>query len=284
MSDSYPTAKQTTDQMGLGRTQGQRGAEILAGLRAELMPSPESSALCRFSGRVTARIVLGLVKDRRLLNFVPVRLGGMTELTKRYLPDDPQNALIVDIAAGFAPRGFQLAKALPDTQIIEIDLPDVVDEKQKRLNKHFDLPANLHWKSADLGVTPLKDVLENQQADVIIAEGLVAYFALEEFTRITRNILACLKSGGVFICDVPWKPGMDEIKDAGRFFSRFAGNFIGVAHDETEARATLENSGASEVIVYHPEPLAVELNLPNPVFEPSLFVVARNGAEKQKED
>lgn len=275
MPESSPTAQVTTDQLGLGRTQGQRGAEILAGLRAELMPSVESSALARFSGRVAARIVLGIVSDRRLLNFVPVRLGGMTALTEHYLPPEKENPLVVDIAAGFAPRGVHLAQANPNMRVIEIDLPDVIRDKQRRLKKSMTLPENISWQAADLGVTPLAEVLGDQQADVILAEGLVAYFDLLEFTQIAERIKASLVPGGVFICDVPWRPGMDEIKQAGNWFSRFAGTFKGIAEDEDGARQTLENANYSEVIVHHPVDVATEHALPTPVFEPSLFIAAR---------
>jgi len=48
-------------------------------------------------------------------------------------------------------------------QVIEIDLPDVIQEKQKRLEKGgISIPPNILWKSADLGVQPLNAVLEGQ--------------------------------------------------------------------------------------------------------------------------
>jgi hypothetical protein len=44
-SKASPTALPSSDVLGLGRTSGQRGAEIMAGVRAEITPSPITIAL-----------------------------------------------------------------------------------------------------------------------------------------------------------------------------------------------------------------------------------------------
>lgn len=270
-------SRSSGDPLGLGSTPGQRRAEMLAGLRAVLAPSPLTEALSRMSGRLMAGTLISIVRDRRYFNFVPVRSGCLTTLAMRALAAGPASPLIVDLAAGFSPRGMELAQNLPHARIIEIDQPDIIEKKRERLFKKggLTLPANITWLAADLATDPLPKLLRGQQADVIVAEGVAAYYPLAEFTAIAARIRPSLKPGGCFICDVPWQPGMDEIREAGRYFSRFAGNFRGIAQHESEIRAVLEEAGYADVTLHHPAPLAEELGLPTPVFEPSLFLVGR---------
>lgn len=80
-----PTAQPSHDSLGLGKTPGQRGAEIIAGLRAELFPSPEHRALSRFGSRMIAMLVTRLEKRPEALNYIVVRPATMTELARRTL-------------------------------------------------------------------------------------------------------------------------------------------------------------------------------------------------------
>lgn len=276
--NSYPTAQPSPDALGLGRTSGQRGAEILAGLRAELLPSPVTQALTRFGGQVTARLIMKMEKNKASLNFVAARLEGITELVRRSLPQS-DHLVLVDIAAGFSPRGWQLAQKFPQARVIEVDLPDVVRDKQTRLQKAkaVTFPANLEWRDADLGVTPLVDVLDGEKVDVISAEGLNAYFKAEDITRIAAQIRACLKPGGVYISDIPWTTGMHEAMVATRFFSRQAGVYKGVMDSAETMEKLMLNAGYAEAKVYRPSVIAAEIGLPTPVLDFSFFVVARNG-------
>lgn len=81
--------------MGLGRTSGQRSAEMVAGLRAELDPSPVNQALSRFAGRLTARIMLKLMRDKSLVNFLIARPAAFSKLLQRHLGQNGQKAVIV---------------------------------------------------------------------------------------------------------------------------------------------------------------------------------------------
>jgi O-methyltransferase involved in polyketide biosynthesis len=152
----------------------------------------------------------GALLDSAALNFIAARPEGMT---------------VVDIAAGFSPRGIQLANAYPDIQVIEIDLPDVVRDKQLRLKnaRNITVPRNISWKSADPGVTPLSEVLDGQLVDFVVAEGLAAYFTPADNQRIAWQIRQSLRPGGKYLCDIPWEQGMKYARNATRFFSRQAG-------------------------------------------------------------
>ncbi|MCC7446973.1 MAG: class I SAM-dependent methyltransferase [Anaerolineae bacterium] len=274
----YFTARTTPDHYGLGRTGGQRGAEILAGLRAELIASPESKALCRASGRVIARMVLSMARNPAQVNFVAGRPAAFGVVIGRELAQNKPEPVLVEIAAGFSPRGLELARKNPGLRVIEIDLPGVIEEKRNRLRQaRFDIPRNITWKSADLGVTPLFDVLKGDRADVVAAEGLTAYFRPAEVTRMAAEIRLSLKAGGIYMCDVNWQEGHKTFTPGlSRFFKREAGEFLCMTETKEAACNLLVEAGYKAVTAYLPSALTADLpEVPKPVHDFSLVIVSR---------
>jgi hypothetical protein len=273
------TARPTPDTVGLGRTAGQRTAEIFAGLRAELMPSEETRALSRMSGRVIARLMMGLGRPE-LFNFVPVRLGGFHGLIHKHLPTSPPvGTTIVEIGAGFSPRGLQLARALPQALVIEVDLPDVIEEKQKRLSKMADgtLPANLTWRTADLGVTPLADVLEGMKVDMVVAEGLLPYFTHEEIPAVGGHVRASLRPGGTFIADLGYTSpeGEQQARKVVSMFRRQTRTTPGSVTDEATAQRLFAEAGYDRVTLYRMPDIAEMFDLPRPAPDVLFFMVGQ---------
>src|SRR5215471_2870363 len=86
---SSPTAQLSCDTLGLGRTSGQRGAEISAGIRAEFMPSPVTKALRRHVGQVTAKILLRIVPscEQAGVNFLVVRAEVFAAIIKQLIAE-----------------------------------------------------------------------------------------------------------------------------------------------------------------------------------------------------
>lgn len=265
------------DKNDLGRTSGQRTAEIFAGLRAELLPSPETSALSQPSGRVIARLMMKLAKPE-LFNFVPVRLGGFTNLIEQMLPRDGGATLLVDLAAGFSPRGLQLAQAFPHLEVIEIDLPDVIEEKQKRLQRipNLHLPINLSWRAADLGKTPLSEVLEGRLANVVSAEGLLPYFSFPDITRIAHHVLYSLKPGGTFLTDLGYltPEGQRQAKGVMQVFRRQTRTTPGTVNDEQTARQLFTDAGYKHITLYKMPEIAEMFKLPTPAPDVLFFIAA----------
>lgn len=268
------TGTASPDSYGLGSTPGQRGAEILAGLRANQNPSPENLALSRMSGRVIARIMLGMIRDTLPLNFTlarPMVIDGIIRksLANRTYP------VIVDIAAGLAPRGIHLAKEYPQSQVIEIDLPEVIAEKQRRLQrKHIDIPSNLIWLTGDLAVTPLSAILGEQKAHIISAEGLLPYLDHNQIKQLGRWVSESLYPGGIFVADAPLRKGVQEIQQLASFFSRQAGNWYGILDEEMVGVQLLMDSGFDQVETYVATDFADEFKLPMPMIDVSCFMVA----------
>ncbi|MEO8609139.1 MAG: class I SAM-dependent methyltransferase [Chloroflexota bacterium] len=276
------TAKDTHEQdpLGMGRTAGQRTAEVFAGLRAELMRTPETDALTRISGRITARMIKS-VGSPKVLNFVPVRDGSFTGLIKQALGNDGTGKILVEVAAGFSARGLHLAKEMPNLQVIEVDLPDVVTEKHKRLERgHIAIPSNITWKSADLGVQPLSEVLGQQHVDVVTAEGLLPYFEFPDITRIARHMYASLNPGGVFIADLGFtdSQGAKEANGLVQIFRRYTRSSPGAVTDEETAYRLFREAGYETVELYRMPQTAALFDLPQPVSDVLFFMVAHKKA------
>jgi len=219
------TATPSYDALGLGKTPGQRNAEFVAGLRSELDPSPETDGLSRFSGRMAARMLLRLggAAGRNALNYIKIQAIAYIEMCIERL--HREDAIIVNLAPGFGPHAMRLAKRLPKAQVIEIDLPDVVQEKQSRLKQaDLEIPENLRWIQADLGTIPLREVLDNQQVDLILATGLLAYFTEEECRQINIGLRDSLIPGGYWLGDLPWQAEVErnEFRMGIGWFSRMS--------------------------------------------------------------
>ncbi len=277
------TAQESSGILGLGRSSGQRSAEMLAGIRAELMPKPEYLAMARPAGRVIGGLLIRLGRgEQAKSNFVIARPEAFRYLISEALRDKP-NPHYVELASGFLPRAWQMASQFPQLRVTEIDLPEVMEEKQRRFSKaRLVLPPNLRMLSADLGVTPLSEVLGGEKADVISAEGLLPYFTLDVVQQIGTGVRQSLKVGGIFIADILTKEAVHELgqgraRQAATLFRRNAGNWLGVVDDSAHAQELFKAVGYSRVETYRISELAERLaHLPKPVANATLFVVAHN--------
>lgn len=285
--ETSPTAQPSKDVLGLGRTSGQRGAEIMAGVRAEMTPSPVTIALSRTSGRIAVRLMraMSIGVPVGTLNFLSVRTGGITALLRDAIKDVKSDLCIVELAAGFSPRAIELAQTLPNAEVIEIDLPDVVREKKRRLEKvrTFALPSNLQWREADLGVVPLSQVLKGKTANAVATEGLLPYFTPEKIVDIVRNIRLNLKPGGVLVCDMAWKKGINATGEGARYLSRQAGLFLGAMETPDEGRALFTQAGYENVSAHLPSELAEKFNLPRPVSDLQFMIIGYNPAATKQD-
>jgi O-methyltransferase involved in polyketide biosynthesis len=227
-----------------------------------------------------------VVRNKDQLNYILARPATFNYLIHQYIASispnaTPQNATLVEIAAGFSPRGYELALEMPHLQIIEIDLPDVIEEKQQRLAKaHIAIPPNIKWYQADLGVRALSDVLSGEKVDIVSAEGLNPYFPPESITRIASHIRESLKPRGIYISDVGWQYQQDESSEASlRIFRRNASNFFGVIKTEEEGRQLFVDAGYSDIEVYRPTKVTADMaDIPRVPQDYSVIFIAHNPA------
>ncbi|MDW8300755.1 MAG: class I SAM-dependent methyltransferase [Anaerolineae bacterium] len=278
-----PTARESSGILGLGRSSGQRSAEMLAGVRAELMPKPEYLAMVRPAGRVIAGLLLRLARgDQARIHIVSARPEAFRYLIMQAL-QGKEEACYVELASGYLPRAWQIASEFPRIEVTEIDLPEVIAEKQRRFARaNLAIPPNLRMLSADLGVKPLAEVLENRKADVITAEGLLSYFTLEVVQQVAIGVRQSLKPNGVFIADILTRAnaialGLSKGRQAVSLFRRNAGQWLGIVDDYNHARRLFEAAGYSKVEMYEIPELAERLpHVPKPVGNAGTIVVAHN--------
>jgi O-methyltransferase involved in polyketide biosynthesis len=262
-----PTARTTRSLLRLGRTSGQRSAELIAAIRAEFLATPETQALARRSVRIFTRLLRVLPGDKSPFNAVPVRQATMTALVRRALPVSHASVTVIELAAGFGVRGLQLARSLPQGQVIEIDLPDVIEAKQTRLSRipGSTIPPNLRWIAADIVQTPLTRLISPESADVVIAEGLLMYLTPEAIVRIASEVYASLKPGGVFVADLIYRDGLQSVLAASRWMAplviRQVGTFRGLVDDAQDAQQLFRRAGYHPVDVHFLHTLAAELHL-----------------------
>jgi O-methyltransferase involved in polyketide biosynthesis len=276
-----PTAQESSGVLGLGKTSGQRSAEMLAGLRAELMPKPEYIAMTRTAGRLIGGLIIRLGGgDQPKANVALARPEAFRYLVTQAL-QGKTDAHYVELASGFLPRAWQVAQEFPHLRVTEVDLPDVIAEKQKRFKKaKLALPPNLRMLSADLGVKPLAEILGGEKADVIAAEGLLPYFELDRVQYIAAGVRQSLKDDGVFIADILTKEAVhmlthDRSRQAASIFRQNAGNWLGVVNDPAHAQAIFTAVGYARVETHKLSEVAAQLaEVRKPVADLTLLVVA----------
>ncbi|MDW8300801.1 MAG: class I SAM-dependent methyltransferase, partial [Anaerolineae bacterium] len=269
--------------LGLGRSSGQRSAEMIAGLRAELLPKPEYVAMARPAGRVIGSLLLRLGRgDQPRINVVVARPEAFRYLVMQALQGKAE-AHYVELASGYLPRAWQMASEFPQLRVTEVDLPEVIAEKQRRFAKaKLAIPPNLRMRGADLGVKPLAQVLEGEKADAITAEGLLPYFTLDVIQRIAAGARQSLKAGAVFIADLFTKEGVRAInqspgRQAASIFKRNAGEWYGIFDHYDHVRRFFEAAGYSKVEIYEIPEIAEHLpHVPKPVGNATSIVVAYN--------
>ncbi len=115
---------------------------------------------------------------------------------------------IIELASGLTPRGLELTKD-PNITFIELDLPDVIEEKKKiveniiREHKIGDrnnlyLEAGSALEEAD--IMKAASHFDEKKEIAIINEGLLRYLKRDEQAKMAQAILPVLqKFGGVWI-------------------------------------------------------------------------------------
>ncbi len=278
--DNLPSFnRRDKDKMALGFTPSTRSAELVAGARAYLLSTHETLALSKMAGRMVCRILTDMDRGTNIMWFFPARMMAIETLTKRHFAEDKPGLLLVDVAAGFSPRGLHLAQQYPQAQVVEIDLPEVVAEKKKRFEKgEIELPPNLSWIEADLGKANLSDLLEGRQANLITSEGLTLYLTPDENTRLFQQVSACLAPGGIFMCEIYFKNKLQKLQQnpnvntIASFVFRIVGSVPGLMADAETAIELMSQAGLDQVTEYLVTDMMDEMGKPKPLDVISIMV------------
>jgi hypothetical protein len=243
--------------------QQQRGSELQAGARAQLIPSPLTHALSSFQGRIAARTLnmLFVGKLVSVLNYAGIRPYAMMEGVRIALSDLHEvRPLVVDPIAGFSPQFIWLAEAMPDVDFLEIDHPAVIQDKCERL-KEFILPPNFRMQGADLSKDALHEVLERRAA-VILALG--TYLSHVDYCRLLNYLKGVLIDGGKVVGAFPYARGIENLQANSPLFARFAGAPAGIVENEQQIVEIFESCGYRINALHHFVEIAKRLRKPQP--------------------
>lgn len=111
---------------------------------------------------------------------------------------------ILEIAAGFSPRGLLMADD-PSVNYVENDLPEMLEQKKTVLSiMGKKAPKNLHLEAGN--VLKMEDLrvatrfFDKKLPIAVIHEGLLRYFTFAEKETVARNVRTLLgEFGGVWI-------------------------------------------------------------------------------------
>ncbi len=137
---------------------------------------------------------------------MPVIWEARYKLVNRLLKEQRVDQ-ILELAAGFSPRGLEMVRTL-SVEYVEMDLPPVVDEKRKILERliarsQVSRQANLHLEAGNaLSAQDLFAATRVFKAKpiAIVNEGLLQYLDLDEKEALARSVRQVLQAfGGVWI-------------------------------------------------------------------------------------
>ena len=118
---------------------------------------------------------------------------------------------VLVLGAGYDTLCWRLAAEFPAVRFIEVDHPATSAPKQRAIEA-MGRPDNMTMVSADLGATPLPDVLARVDAwtaddrTIVVAEGLLYYLTGADVVDLFREAAACT-GGGSRIAFSYMKPG-----------------------------------------------------------------------------
>ncbi len=264
----FPTLQQKSVRQLLGYYHEQRASAFMAGARAILIKKPVTKALATTYGRMLARTLGYLGVDERVMNYVRFRPYGMMERVRRAVKGI-DNPVLIDPFHGYAPHWVWLAQEMPQLKVIAFDLPDIIQDIQKRLNgiKHFTMPPNIHWIGTNLGEHPIHEHLHGEKADAIVAVG--SYIPYSDYRILLDYLKTQVKPGGAILGVFPWEPAVHELSalnnNMTRIFAKQVGKLPGLVRTKEQAIHFFKEQGLHDVTASTITELATEMNHPPPI-------------------
>lgn len=145
---------------------------------------------------------------------------------------------ILEIAAGFSPRGLDLTEKDPDIMYVEVDLDGLMNNKRNIIEK-FGSRKNLYLENGSaLDLESLKAAakhFDNSKPLAVIHEGLLRYLNFDEKAIVAKNIHSLLEEfGGVWITpDITLKTVLKEENKATNDSTSKVSQTIGIDFSKT---------------------------------------------------
>jgi hypothetical protein len=248
----------------LGHNQREGASEMYAGARAQLMPSRLTDSLSTLNGRIAARTMLLIANtlDGKVANYAAFRSEGMMEAVRRVLRRVPTpSPVVVNPQSGYSATSIWLGQELAHVHFIDIDSPEVIADKQKRLIG-YTLPDNLLYKGVDLSTTPLHEALRGLRPDIV--ETIAAFCSPDDFAHLLRYLRHVMVDGGWVIAAFPYAPGIENLSRNLTLFQRFAGKPRGIVDKLDNIHRIMDVAGYRHVEILKLSEMAEELGKPVP--------------------
>lgn len=136
--------------------------------------------------------------------------------------EDERPDVVVEIGAGLSRRGVTWAER--GVRYVEIDLPAMSALKQRLIAERAspDLRARISGKLSHVAADVLAEgferelarMLEGASRPIVIAEGVLAYFAPEHRRQLVRSVASALSGRGAFVCDLRTEEGSRSMRGA----------------------------------------------------------------------
>jgi O-methyltransferase involved in polyketide biosynthesis len=144
----------------------------------------------------------GEIDDSLIVDRLAVELEARSKLIDKLLAETAVTQ-VLELAAGFSSRGLTFSER-PDTQYVELDLPDLSGLKTQIVSNITQTPDNLHiiggnaLRQSDFEVA--STYFDTAKPLAIVNEGLLRYLTFEEKAQVATNIRHLLERfGGVWI-------------------------------------------------------------------------------------
>jgi O-methyltransferase involved in polyketide biosynthesis len=156
-----------------------------------------------------------------MLSFLEYRHLLLDNQLSRLQPD-----CIVEVGAGLSRRGITWA-ADHGTRYVEIDLPAMISEKRRRIDRAPEAirsaaKSNLALVAADVTAegfsATLTHHIEGAKRPVVIAEGLISYLEMDDRRKLLEAVTTAFGrgEGGSFLCDLHTKDAQKRVATAMR--------------------------------------------------------------------
>lgn len=105
---------------------------------------------------------------------------------------------ILELACGLSPRGYRLKKKYPHIKYIEADLPGMAERKRQLIaplidpSSHQVCACNILEPDGEMSIEHLLSQFNPNEPTLVVTEGLVNYFELEQIRTVWSRISKAL--------------------------------------------------------------------------------------------
>jgi O-methyltransferase involved in polyketide biosynthesis len=172
---------------------------------------------------------------------------------------------VIEIAAGYSPRGFRFARRFPQLSYVEGDLAPMALAKRARLDSAGLRADNLDVRPLDAlvdqgpeSIAAVADGLDRTRGTAVVTEGLLGYLAPAAVAGLWRRVAAVLRwfPRGLYLSDVYLANQLQRSRSARAFRlllqALVRGRTYAQVSDEASAQSALTDAGFARASLHEP--------------------------------